>query len=401
MEDAGKTHRLRRSELRKIDPTFVKTVEAADPSLALAAAFVLITQLGLAVLIAPILPTWGMVALSATIGALFAHMTFLGMHEAVHDHFFPEEYQWANWVASFLVQAPLIIPVAVKFKEYHLWHHGRQATDEDPDEPSAFEERFFLSHILGRTAWACTQFVWYLLRPLFMAKPKFPWKTEDTLGVLTQIATLGSCAAFQYYWYGPTAWLSAVGAAASYLALSIVFAMGPSPFSAHFLIDHRPTSVGASYAQRTGKDDPSMALPSSIPAVPTFNYYGPWNVVSYFVGYHTEHHDFPKVSGFRLPLVHSRFQPVYARQPCSTSWLRSLWDFITLPYTYKQITRSADDLKKAAQESLAKEGGKCDFSAADAMAMGQELEESSGDEGAKDAPVSEKDAKGRTKAKAR
>lgn len=368
-EDAGKAHLKRRIAIRSIDKEFVAKHEAADPSLAIVATVVLVAQMGIAIFVAPVLPTWAFWTACATIGALLAHMTFLGMHEAVHDHFFPESLQWANWVAGFLVQMPLLIPVATKFKQFHLIHHARQATDFDPDEPSAFEERFFLSTPPGRIVWACTQFVWYLLRPLFMTNLKVRWEVTDTLCVATQIATLGGCALWMKEIYGPEAWLGAVGTAAGYLALSIVFAMGPSPFSAHFLIDHRPTSVGASPVERgTTPDSKEMTLPSTIPHVPTFNYYGFWNYFSYNVGYHTEHHDFPKASGFALPALHDRFAPIYNRQPCSTSWLRSHWDFITLPYTYKQLNRTDRD---ATGKAAGKEERALEFGAKEAMNEGQ------------------------------
>lgn len=376
MEDAGKTHLQRRVAIRKIDPEFLKTVETADPKLALVAAAVLAAQMGLAVFVAPLLPSWAFWGLIATVGALLAHMTFLGMHEAVHDHFFPEKHQWANWAAAFLVQMPLVIPASTKFKQFHLIHHARQATDFDPDEPSAFEERYFLSHPAGRVVWACTQFVWYLVRPLMMANLKPKWELTDTLCVATQVCTLGGCALYMKTLYGPEAWAGAVGAAATYLVMSVVFAMGPSPFSVHFLIDHRPTSVGAPFDKRhpaaaAASTGAAVALPANIPFVPTFNYYGFWNHVSYYVGYHTEHHDFPKVSGLRLASVHDRFRPIYNAQPCSESWAVSLWDFIVKPYTVKQLNRT--DIKKS-DGGNAPSGEVIGFGAKEAMSEGQYAE---------------------------
>jgi len=92
-EDAGKAHLQRRIAIRKLDKAFLEKHESADPSLAIVAAVVLVAQMGIAIFVAPVLPTWAFWTACATIGALLAHMTFLGMHEAVHDHFFPESLQ--------------------------------------------------------------------------------------------------------------------------------------------------------------------------------------------------------------------------------------------------------------------------------------------------------------------
>lgn len=60
----------------------------------------------------------------------------------------------------------------------------------------------------------------------------------------------------------------------------------------------------------------------------TWSYYGILNYVTYNVGYHNEHHDFPSIPWTRLPKLHALANEYYKDLPKHTSWCKVTFDFI-------------------------------------------------------------------------
>ena len=87
--------------------------------------------------------------------------------------------------------------------------------------------------------------------------------------VSTQIAFDGA----MVYLFGPKVML--------YFLLSTFFAGSIHPTAGHFLAEHYVVE---------GKAE-------------TYSYYGPLNMLTYNVGYHNEHHDFPNIAWRNLPKV--------------------------------------------------------------------------------------------------
>lgn len=131
----------------------------------------------------------------------------------------------------------------------------------------------------------------YAFRPL-MTRPKEI--------ILDEIINWIICLTFDFsigYFFGLQAMV--------YLALSTMLGLGLHPMSGHF--------VGEHYEIITGQE--------------TYSYYGPLNYLAYNVGYHNEHHDFPRVAGRLLPKI-KEIAPEYYDMPSYSSWTKVLYDFI-------------------------------------------------------------------------
>ncbi len=105
----------------------------------------------------------------------------------------------------------------------------------------------------------------------------------------------------------------------AYLILSSFFAGSLHPCAAHFIAEHYVFGQ-----QVRNPKDPSNVVP--VPE--TYSYYGPLNLLTYNVGLHNEHHDFPAVPWSRLPVLHEMAKDFYTDLPHHTSWTWVIWRFI-------------------------------------------------------------------------
>lgn len=74
--------------------------------------------------------------------------------------------------------------------------------------------------------------------------------------------------------------------------------MSYHPFAGHFISEH-------------------FIWPNGDPYQETNSYYGPWNYLTYNLGYHIEHHDFPRIPGSKLPIVKKIAPEFYSTEPVS------------------------------------------------------------------------------------
>lgn len=109
------------------------------------------------------------------------------------------------------------------------------------------------------------------------------------------------------------------GRALAYLIMSSFFAGSLHPCAGHFIAEHYVFNPQPKSAHEAS---------NLIPVPETFSYYGPLNLLTYNVGLHNEHHDFPAIPWTRLPVLHEVAKEYYADLPHHKSWTRVIWQFI-------------------------------------------------------------------------
>ncbi len=248
--------------------------------------------------------------LSYFLGGVINHMIFLGIHEISHNFMFGHAYPIYNRLFGILANLPVVFPMSISFKKYHIEHHRYMGIDGyDVDLPTNWEGWFFHSPIT-KVLWVFLQPLFYSLRP-FVVRPKPPTRLE-ILNIVIQVI-------FDFlvvYFWGFKALY--------YLMAGTLLALGLHPMGAHFVAEH--------YMFERGYE--------------TSSYYGPWNYLTFNVGYHMEHHDFPYIPGSKLPEVKRIAAEFYDDLPQHTSWLKVLWDFIFDPTCgpYGRVKRDYEDV---------------------------------------------------------
>lgn len=212
---------------------------------------------------------------------------------------------------------PIGIPYSASFRPYHLTHHKSLGVDGlDADLPTSFEA-LFLDSIAGKAFFCTFQILFYALRPMFVYK--LPLTQLHFINIVVQVLfdiVLVKIA-------GPRA--------LGYLIWSSFLAGSLHPVAGHFIAEHyilnTTTTAKATSSTSTGKEADSAA--SQVPKPEeTYSYYGPLNLLTYNVGLHNEHHDFPAVPWTRLPKLREMAHEFYDELPCHQSWVGVMWQFV-------------------------------------------------------------------------
>lgn len=246
------------------------------------------------------------VVLAYVVSGTLNHSLSLGLHELSHNLALGAHRPMANRFVGFFTNLPLGVPASVTFKKYHQDHHKYQGDVQmDTDLPTKIEAILFSSFI-GKLFFVILQPLFYTLRPILVL-PKEITFLEIVNWIIQIIFD-----AIVIYFLGIKSM--------SYLWLGTLLGLGLHPIAGHFIAEH--------YVFIKGYE--------------TYSYYGPLNLITYNVGYHNEHHDFPNIPGYRLPEVKRIAPEFYDNLPCHHSWIKVLYDFVTCPEMgpYSRIKRA-------------------------------------------------------------
>lgn len=230
-------------------------------------------------------PWWLVIVFAYCIGA-FANIALLILiHEYTHNLVFRGTV--LNRLGALFANVPIIFPAAMGFRNFHLQHHRYMGVQElDGDLPSEAEARWVGNSTLRKLLWvAMFWFVQGVMRPAKTTGQR----TFDGWAIVN-VMLMAACVGALVVPFGAVP--------VCYLFLSTMFALGPHPVGGRWFQEH--------YVLTPGQE--------------TYSYYGPLNRISFNVGYHNEHHDFPGIPWSRLPAVRATAREFYDPLHHYTSW---------------------------------------------------------------------------------
>lgn len=307
--DPKQVHMLRNREILAKYPQ-IKALYGPDIRLFPAVVGIILAQFALSYYAATAIESWTFFMFTAwSLGGLLTHWLSLANHELGHNLAF--ENPLYNELLGVFANLPQGIPSFVAFKKYHFYHHYYlNEAKNDPDAPSLWEAEYFNTPA-KKALWMMLNPLFYAIRPLVLM-PK-PASTKEILNIVFVIGfdlfvlLMGRMVGFKLVLFNCT---------------STVLGMGIHPIAGHFISEHYDL-----YGDDNGQE--------------TYSYYGPLNYVSFNVGYHNEHHDFPRIAGFNLPKVTAIAPEYYMNLHPHYSWSKIVYDYIMNPDCgpFKRIIR--------------------------------------------------------------
>lgn len=193
-------------------------------------------------------------------------------------------------------------PVSASLYCFLCRHHRALGVDGiDTDLPTRIE-LLCLRNVAGKAFFCTFQIFFYALRPGFVRSQQLTrWHAFNALSQIGfDILLVYLTSHFFPATVNPLQPLI-------YLILSSFFAGSLHPCAGHFIAEHY---LFDQWDQET------------------WSYYGPLNALTYNVGYHNEHHDFPSIPWTRLPALKKLAPEFYDHLPTHSSWCMVTFRFI-------------------------------------------------------------------------
>jgi len=282
-------HATRRREILRAHPE-IKELFAPEPLTAYIVLAIFISQIIICSWIST-QPWWIYLLIMYVYGGTVNHSLQLANHEISHNLAFHNLD--ANMLLGIFANLATGVPSSVTFRMYHMDHHQYQGVDVlDTDIPTLWEIKVFRGKLL-KLIWMIEQCIAYGIRPV-LTSPKNLTKYQVLNGVVQIIFDLLIIKYFGIY-------------SLLYLIGGSLIGLGLHPTAGHFIAEHYEFVKGYE----------------------TYSYYGPCNYLNFNVGYHNEHHDFPRIPWSRLPLVRKIAPEWYNHLPHHNSYVKVIWNYIT------------------------------------------------------------------------
>ena len=239
------------------------------------------------------MPWYVFIVLAYVIGGTATNLSGVIMHDAGHSLLDPRPLVNKLWSLAANIVIP--VPMALSFRRYHFEHHTFQGVvGKDPDLPMEWELRLIRGNRLAKLSWLFIYPAMYVIRGAAFGKTPSYWE------LINWVTTL--CTDSIVYWLAGWTGLA-------YLMVSVWLGFSFHPAAAHFIQEHYTTASGQE----------------------TYSYYGWMNKLFLNIGYHNEHHDFPKVPWSRLPRIKAIAPEFYEPLASHDSWYGVLWKFVMDP----------------------------------------------------------------------
>ncbi|CAN8072904.1 unnamed protein product [Agarophyton chilense] len=225
------------------------------------------------------------------------------LHEATHMLIFRRSM--FNRLIAIFANLPLLIPISEVHRQHHARHHGALGeVSADVDVPSDLEVSLVGNHPLRKAIWLTFNMI--LLPARSMCRLPV---TVDTYLILNWLSCF--LVAFSILLYSRTSFL--------YVVLSVLNSQGLHPANARQVQRH---VFNGSERMRSKEHMPT-----------TYSYYGTLNYLMLNVGYHVEHHDFPRIPWTKLPelrrVVGEEWYP--AEHAYNSRGLTNIFNFVMNP----------------------------------------------------------------------